>query len=75
MVAESILFERFPEPTRRYRPEPDPLFSVAERLARWSHQFGEPATDREWSDALTGGLIHPPQTQADESFAAEHSTA
>lgn len=55
MTCEQAFFER---PTARVqRPEPDPLFSLAERLAAWSHEFGAPATDREWSEALESGLI------------------
>jgi hypothetical protein len=64
MTAEIILLEQRPDPNRDGEPEPTPLYSVAERLALWSHQFGLPATDREWIDALEGGLIHPPQRQA-----------
>jgi hypothetical protein len=58
MTCEQAYLERFP--TRVDRPEPDPLFSVAERLAAWSHLFGPPATDREWIAVLESGLIHPP---------------
>lgn len=73
MTTEQAYFERSHGRVRIDRPHP-PLFSVAESVARWSHQFGLPATDREWIDALTGGVIHPPQTPAAETFAAEHST-
>lgn len=61
MIAEHILLERQPDPSARStRPEPPPLFSVAERLALWAHQFGLPATQAEYTEALTGGLLPPP---------------
>jgi hypothetical protein len=64
MTTEAAYLERIPDPARPVKPEPPPLFSTAERIALWAHQYGLPATDREWNDALTGGLIHPPQILA-----------
>jgi hypothetical protein len=63
MTTEQIHLERRQDPPAYpvQRAEPAPLFSVAERLALWAHQFGEPATRAEWLAALDAGQIDAPR--------------